>query len=459
MTTDTVTDTAHAAAERARPEPGRLVRPGDDDWDSARATFNVLDDQRPEAIAFPTDAAEVAAAVSYARERGFRVAAQATGHNATALGSLEGTVIVNTSALTGVEIDAEARRVRVGAATRWEAVTPRLSELGLAGLHGSSPDVGIVGYSLLGGIGWLARKHGMQANAVTAIELVTADGRLVRADADHEPELFWALRGGGGNYGVVTAVEFEVHPVRGLYAGALFFPVDRISEVLHAWTSMLPSLPDEMTTWASVIHFPPFPEIPEPVRGQSFVIVLVAYLGDETEGSELLRPVRDLGPAMDTLAMSEPLALATQAMDPDSPLPFRSTTALIDELTPEAIEEVARVAGPGSALTLVEFRHLGGALHRAAPGAGARATLPGNIAFLSLGVVPDPALDPVVQDGLRTLADVFAPQRVGDYPNFVMTPTDASDFFDADTWAGLRRVKAQYDPRDVFRGNHQVPPA
>ena len=450
-----MTDTA----VRHRPDLGRFVRPGDPDWDTARGTFNVLDDQQPEAIAFPADASEVAAVVAFAREHGFRVAAQATGHNATALGSLEGTVLLNTSALTGVEIDADARRVRVGAATRWSAVTPRLSELGLAGLHGSSPDVGIVGYSLLGGIGWLARKHGMQANAVTAVELVTADGRLVRADADHEPDLFWALRGGGGNYGVVTAVEFEVQAVRELYAGALFFPVDRVAEVLHAWTGMLPGLPDEMTTWASVIHFPPFPEIPDAVRGQSFVIVLVAFLGDEAEGSALLRPVRDLGPAMDTLAMSAPIALATQAMDPDSPLPFRSTTAMLDELTPEAIEEVARLAGPGSPLTLVEFRHVGGALHRAAPGAGARATLPGNIAFLSLGVVPDPALDPVVQDGLDALAGTLAPHRVGDYPNFVMRPTDASTFFDEETWARLRRVKAAHDPEDVFRGNHQVPPA
>ena len=446
-------------AVRPRPRVARFVRPGDPDWDAARGTFNVLDDQRPEAIAFPADAAEVAAVVAFAREHGFRVAAQATGHNATALGSLEGTVLLNTSALTGVEIDADRRRVRVGAATRWSAVTPRLSELGLAGLHGSSPDVGIVGYSLLGGIGWLARKHGMQANAVTAVELVTADGRLVRTDADHEPELFWALRGGGGNYGVVTAVEFEVQRVAELYAGAMFFPVDRIAEVLHAWTALLPGLPEEMTTWANTIHFPPFPEIPDVVRGQSFIIVMVAFLGDEARGSGLLRPISDLGPLMDTRTMSEPIALATQAMDPDSPLPFRSTTAMLDELTPEAIEEVARIAGPGSPLTLVEFRHVGGALHRAAAGAGARATLPGEIAFLSLGVVPDPALDPAVQEGLRVLTETLAPNRVGDYPNFVMRPTDASAFFDDETWARLRRVKAAYDPEDVFRGNHQVPPA
>src|SRR5919106_1426915 len=155
---------------------GRLVRPRDPAWDAARGTFNLLIDQRPEAIAFPAVEREVAAVIAHAHERGLRVAAQATGHNPAPLGSLEGTLILNTSALTGVSIDAEARRVRVGAATKWEKVTPGLSELGLAGLHGSSPDVGIVGYSLGGGIGWLARKYRLMANSVTAIELVTAEG-------------------------------------------------------------------------------------------------------------------------------------------------------------------------------------------------------------------------------------------------------------------------------------------
>ncbi len=213
-----------------------ILSPTDAGWDGARGTFNLLIDQQPRAIALPSDAREVAASISYARRHGLRVAPQSTGHNAGPLGSLEDTLIVNTSGLTGVSIDAAARRVRAGTATRWRDVVPALSDLGLAALHGSSPDVGIAGYSLGGGIGWLARKHGMQANAVTAIELVTAEGQLVRTDAAHEPELFWALRGGGGNFGVVTALEFEVLPVRSVYAGALFFPLERAAEVLHTWT-------------------------------------------------------------------------------------------------------------------------------------------------------------------------------------------------------------------------------
>jgi FAD/FMN-containing dehydrogenase len=439
--------------------PGRIVRPGDPGWDVARTTFNLLLDQRPEAIAFPADEHEVAAAIAYARERGLRVAPQATGHNAGPLGSLDRTLILNTSALTGVTIDPAARRVRVGAATKWEKVTAPLSELGLAALHGSSPDVGIVGYSLGGGIGWLARKHGMQTNAVTAVELVTADGHLVRADAVHEPELFWGLRGGGGNFGVVTAVEFAVQPVRELYAGAMFFGVERAAEVLHAWSELLPTLPEELTSWAGVVHFPPLPELPAELRGGSFVTVKAAFLGDEAEGRGLLDPISRLGPRIDTFAMQPPIGLAELAMDPAEPLPFRLTHSLLDRLSPAAIEEVARSAGPGSALSLVEFRHMGGALARREPDAGARATLPGNVCMLALGVVESPAGEGAVLAGLESVDAAVAPDRVGDYANFVEEPADASAFFDPDTWSRLRRVKGLYDPADLFKANHPIPPA
>ena len=279
----------------------RLIAPGSPDWDAVRGTFNLLDDLRPAAIAVPENAQGVAAAVAEAQRRGLAVVVQATGHNAAAFDSLDDALIVNTSRLTGVEIDAAALRVRVGAATTWEKVTPALSDLGLAGLHGSSPDVGIVGYSLGGGIGWLARKHGMQTNAVTAIEVVTADGELRRVDAGNEPDLFWALRGGNGNFGVVTALEFSALPVRELYAGAYFYPVGRTAEVLETWTALMPSLPEEMTTWISAIHFPPDPALPDFARGQSLVAVLAAHLGSAAEGQSLLAPFRRLGPEVDTI--------------------------------------------------------------------------------------------------------------------------------------------------------------
>jgi FAD/FMN-containing dehydrogenase len=311
---------------------GSVVVPGDPRWDEARSAFNLLLDQHPAAVAFPADADDVVAAVAHARQAGVRIAPQATAHNQGPLGDLENTLLLNVSALQEVRVDPAAQRVRVGAGVKWDRVAPRLSAHGLAGLHGSSPDVGIAGYSLGGGMGWLARKHGLQANAVTALEVVTADGRLVRADDRHHADLFWALRGGGGSFGVVTAIEFAVHPVDELYAGAMFFPFEQAPEVLHAWNALLPTLPEELMSWANVMHFPPIPDVPAFARGRSFTVVMAAHLGDEAEGRALLRPLRDLGPVRDTFAMVPPVVLGDLAMDPLDPVPFHLTHQLVDQL-------------------------------------------------------------------------------------------------------------------------------
>src|ERR671919_123416 len=215
---------------------GGVVTPSDPDWEATHQVFNLATDLRPAAVALPRNVTDVIATVEYAGANGLRVAPQASGHNADALGSLEDALLVDVRELQHVSIDRGARRVRVGAGVKWERIVSQLSEVGLAALHGSSPDVGIAGYSLGGGMGWLARKYGLQTNSVTAIELVTADGELRRTDPSHEPDLFWALRGGGGNYGVVTAIEFAVYPVAELYAGVMFFPIERSSEVLNAWS-------------------------------------------------------------------------------------------------------------------------------------------------------------------------------------------------------------------------------
>ncbi len=267
---------------------GRVVYPTDPDWDAAHQAFSTLVDQRPEAMVFPADADDVVTIVNYAREHGVRIAPQATAHNAGPLGELDETIVVQTSDLQDVSIDPIGHRVRVGSGVKWEKVAPQLSDYGLAGLHGSSPDVGIAGYSLGGGMGWLARKYGLQTNSVTAIELVTSYGQFIRATAENHPDLFWALRGGGGNFGIVTAIEFAVYPVEELYAGALFFPFERAAEVLHTWRELLPTFPEELMTWANILHFPPLPEVPEPFRGASYAIVMGAYLGEEREGRELL---------------------------------------------------------------------------------------------------------------------------------------------------------------------------
>ena len=438
-----------------------LITPDDPRWDITRVSFNTALDLRPDAAAFPRDEREVAALVRYARDEGLRIAPQATGHNPGPLGDLAGTLLVNVSRLDHVSIDVGARRVRVGAGVKWEKVAPGLSEHGLAGLHGSSPDVGIAGYSLGGGMGWLARKYGLQANSVTAIELVTADGRHVRTDASNEPDLFWALRGGGGNFGVVTAIEFSVYPVEELYSGALFYPFEQAADMYHAWNELLPTLPEELMSWASLLQFPDIPDVPEPFRGGSYAIVMAAFLGEEAEGRELLRPLRDLGPKVDTFAMNPPIELAELAMDPPDPLPAASTHHLLGRLPAEAIDDLVATVGPrsGSPLVMVGVRHMGGALARKTPGAGARATLPGEVSLFALGLTPDEASTAHVKEYLDALELTMRPHAVGYYPNFVEEPADASGFFDAETWARLRAVKAAYDPGDMFRGNHHIPPA
>jgi FAD/FMN-containing dehydrogenase len=442
---------------------GAVVFPDDPRYAEARSSFNLLVDQRPAAVAFPSDAREVADAVALAERLGLRVAPQATAHNQAPLGDMEELLLVNVSRLQDVRVDPGARSVRVGAGVKWDRVAPRLSAHGLAGLHGSSPDVGIAGYSLGGGMGWLSRKHGLQTNAVTALELVTADGELTRVDAEHEPDLFWALRGGGGNYGIVTAIEFDVVEIEDLYAGAYFFPIERADEVLHTWNAMRPWFPDELMSWASLLHFPPVPDVPAFARGGSYAVVMAAFLGSAADGASLLRPLRDLGPVRDTFATVPPVVLGDLAMDPLDPVPFQSTSALVDELPGEAIDAMLAAAGPesgrGPTVSMLQLRQMGGALARPTPGAGARATLPGDISMFALGAIFDEPMGEAVDAALADVDAVLRPYRAGYYPNFVEEPADASAFFDPETWARLRAVKAAYDPANVFVGNHHIPPA
>src|SRR4051812_18695211 len=288
---------AGVADLRARID-GEVIAPDEPGWDQTRQAYNLLIDQRPELIAVPVHEGDVVAIVRYAAEHGLRVAPQRTGHNAAPLGDLEGTVLLKTDAMRAVEIDAEARIARVQSGAKWKDVLPQASELGLAGLHGSTADVSLAGYSLGGGLSWYGRKHGLQTNNIIAIELVTADGELRRVDHQNEPGLFWALRGGGGNFGVVTAIEVQLYAIPDIYAGVLFFPWERSSEVLQAWREWTETVPEELTSVGRILQFPPIPDVPEPLRGNKYVLVEGIYMGDEASGRDLMQPIRELGPAI-----------------------------------------------------------------------------------------------------------------------------------------------------------------
>jgi FAD/FMN-containing dehydrogenase len=335
---------------------GDVIGQGDAGYDAARQAFELAVDQNPAVVAFAESAADVAKIVSFARSVGLRVAPQCAGHGASPLEHLEHGILLKTSRMRRVDIDPASRTARVEAGAQWQDATVPAGDHGLAALAGTSPNVGVVGYTLGGGIGWHARRHGLCANSVTAVEIVTPDGRLVRADSTSGPDLLWAVRGGGGSVGVVTAIEISLYPVRELYAGVLFFPVERAGEILHAWRGWTDTVPDEVTSVARILRFPPIPDVPEPLRGRSFALVEAAYVGDDLEGAELIRPLRGLGPAIDTFAMVRPSDLGSLHMDPPEPVPGVGDGMLLTDASAAAIDAMLAAVGPGSGSSLPEHR-------------------------------------------------------------------------------------------------------
>ncbi len=441
---------------------GSVLEPGEPGWESATQAFNLTVVQEPALAALPADEQDVVAIVNFAREHGLQVTAQRSAHGAEPLGELRDTILVRTDALRGVEIDPVRRIARVGAASKWADVVPAASDIGLAALHGSTPDVGVVGYSLGGGVGWYARKLGLSANSVTAIELVTADGRLRRVDDEHDPDLFWALRGGGGNFGIVTAVEIGLYPVSEVYAGVLFFPWERSSEVLHAWLEWTATVPDEVTSVGRILQFPPLEVVPEPLRGRKFAVLEAVVLGDERFGREQLRPLQALRPERDTFAMVPPAGIAELHMDPPMPVPYTGEGAMLDRLDPAAIDRFVAAAGPesGSPLVSAEIRHVGGALSRSEPGHGALDTLDASFLTFGVGTVLDDASYRANRAQLQRLEEAFAPYDTGrQYLNFTERPTNPARFYAPEAYRRLRGVKAAFDPENVIRANHPIPAA
>ncbi|HEX4307036.1 MAG TPA: FAD-binding oxidoreductase [Solirubrobacterales bacterium] len=432
---------------------------GSDGYEANRGAFNVLVSQDPAAIVTPSGASDVVDAIAYAKAEGLRIGAQRTGHSAEPLGDLADTLLVRTAAMSSVSIDAGRRVARVGAGALWGDLVPQASEMGLAACHGSSPTVGIVGYSLGGGVGWYGRKHGLQCNRVTAIELVDATGTERRVDADSDPELFWALRGGGGDFGIVTALEFELLPIAEVFGGALFFPVERASEVLHAWREWTATAPDEVTSLGRIMSFPPLPEMPDPLRGKDFAIVEAVALLPEADAVEVLAPLRDLGGAtMDTFALQPPVGLSGLHMDPPEPAPYAGSAMLLGDLPGEAVDSLLAAVGPDSPSKLlsVEVRHDGGAMAQGDPSHGAMDRLPGEFLMFGVGIVPEPAAMAPTKEWLAAMKDAVRPWDAGRYLNFSDEVEDIGIAFPPETVERLRAAKAKYDPENLFHANHPV---
>ncbi len=437
---------------------GRVATSGDADWDEVRQAWNLAADQQPAAVAFVESADDVSKAVLFAGENDLRVAGQGTGHGAVAMGTLEDTILVKTERMRGVEVGDGTARVEAGVLA--EEIGGAAHEKGMSFLPGTSPNVGVTGYTVGGGLSWLGRKFGWACNNVNSIEVVTADGEPRTVDSTSEPDLFWALRGGGGGYAIVTALHVNLFPVAEAYAGGLLFPPDVTEAGLRRYRDWTAEAPDEVGSMIRMLNLPPIPDIPEEIRGKKWLAITACCIGSREEGEKLIAPLREIGdPAMDSFGQVPAPALTRIAMDPEPPVPGLGHHATINELPDEAIDAFVATAGPetDSPLLLAELRHLGGALRRAPENAGALDKLDAEYVMLALGMLMDPALREPIEGQLDKLLDALGPWAAdGGYFNYAERPCDVEAILPEETCKRLSHVKKSWDPHNRIVANHLV---
>jgi FAD/FMN-containing dehydrogenase len=435
---------------------GAVHLPDDPAYDEVRWPWNLQVDARPAAVAYPAFAQEVTEVVRAAADLGLRVAPQGTGHGAPPLaGRLEDAILLRTSAMTELHVDAERRTARVGAGVRWGDVIERAGPAGLAAMHTTSPGVGVAGTSLGGGLSWYARHAGLQCSALTAVELVLADGTFVRATDDSDADLLWAARGGRGGFGVVTALEFDLLPLTTVYAGMLAWDESQASRVLRAWVEWCAETPEEVTSIARLLHAPDEPWLPADVRGRRLLLLDSVTLADADRGEQLLAPLRAQRPEIDTCGEVLASSVARLHIDPEAPTAVYANSVLVDDLPDAAVQAVVDAAGPdsGSELLFVEVRQLGGALSRPAPRSGALDSMAGS--FLALGVGTDTGAgwDAVREDARQVMASLGPWTTDATYLPMADEAVDEKRGWTDATWERLTAIRDAADPHGLF-----VPP-
>jgi hypothetical protein len=388
--------------------------PGSPEYDSNRGAWNLTADQRPAAVCVATCVADVQEAIAYARAHGLHVAAQATGHFAQGLPPLDRALLLKLALHDDepIAVDPVARTARVPAGARWIDVVEAVAPHGLAAMHGSAPTVGVMGYLVGGGLSFYGRAHGLAANHVRSFEVVTPDGRARRADEHESAELYWALRGGGGGYAVITAAEIDLLPYAEVTGGALFFPGAAAAPLLRAWRDWTRTASEAMTTTFRILQLPPLPHVPAPLRGVATVCVDGVSL-DAAVAAELDRRLRAAAdPILGGFGPMPSAAAARIHGDPEEPVPAIADGVLLEELDDDAMDAFLRVAGPGSPLLATELRHLGGALAEAPAHAGARGHLEGSFLLLGVGISGPSGLAPV-ESGFDRLFEALRPAATG----------------------------------------------
>ena len=440
---------------------GELIQPGDDGYEEHRRVWNGMIDKRPGLIVRCASLDDVVNTVNFAREEGLQLAVRGGGHSFAGFSTCDGGVVLDLSLMNTVEVDPGSRLARAGGGVTWGVFDAATHAYGLATTGGLISTTGIAGLTLGGGIGWLQRKYGLACDNLLAVELVTASGDVVRASAGENPELFWALRGGGGNFGVVTTFEFRLHPVISVLGGLMLFPHERAAEVMRSYREFVRGCPDELTTWLSVITAPAADFVPASLQGEASLAVLACSCGAEADAEPAIQPLRDLGPAVDLI---EPMPYpALQSMlDEDLPPGVRCylKSGYLSELTETVLSIIVEHtrAMPSGASTF-DCHHMGGAVARI-PGDGtAFGDRRSAYCYNVVGVWKDAADDAVNRDWVKAFAAALEPfGSGGTYVNFTADPDRVRAAYNDAKYERLRAVKREYDPTNLFRLNQNVEP-
>ncbi|KPK13284.1 MAG: hypothetical protein AMJ56_02595 [Anaerolineae bacterium SG8_19] len=443
---------------------GQVITPVDPDYDEARKAWNLSVDQHPAVIVYAESAVDIAEAVRFARSEGLGVAVQSTGHGNVR--PADNCLLIITSRMRDIRVDVHSQTAWVQAGAKWGMVLEKTHPLGLAPLLGSSPDVSVMGYTLGGGMGWLARKYGLATDSVRYFEVVTAEGEIIRASHTENSDLFWGMRGGGGSLGIVTSMEIQLYPVTTVYGGNLFYPVSEAKEVFGRYRDWISSAPDELTSSIVIMNYPPIPELPEFLRGRSFAIVRGCYCGPIEEGEALLGYWRDWQePIIDdfkTMPFSE---VATISNDPVDPLPGLSSGTWLQELTDEVLDTLIRYGVPSEgppAYLMTEVRHAGGAIARVDPSANAYSHRDAPHSLQVVGITGTPEAYRYLQTYTQSLKRDLERYMMGVYMNWLEGEESREciqDGFSPEAYRRLRELKAQYDPDNRFSFSFNIQPA
>jgi FAD/FMN-containing dehydrogenase len=444
---------------------GTLIHPGDGTYDEARRLFNAMIDRRPALIARCASAGDVAAAVNLAREQSLPLAVHGGGHGVTGAAMCDAGVVVDLRGMKGIEVDPDARVARAAGGLTWGEFDAATQAHGLACTGGRVSTTGIAGLALGSGSGWLERKLGLVCDNLLAAEVVTADGRVVTASAEENADLFWGLRGGGGNFGVVTRFDLRLHELGPIVLGGLLvFPAERGREVLRFFRDFMRDAPDEVGGALAFISAPPEDFVPVEVQGKPVIVTVCCYAGPVDDGETAYKPLRDLGPAVDMVQPMPYVAVQT-LLDPANPKGRRNYwtadfyDALPDEAVDVLVEKATRPVSPFSQMLVIPG---GGAIARVDDDAMAfgERSARWNLHFLSMW--DDPAATEANVAYTRDIAGAMKPWASGRaYLNFLgdegQSRVEAA--FGPEKWRRLRELKRKWDPQNLFRLNQNIPPA